>query len=759
MGLSEETKSIIAEAVNAAKEELENYQDIPEHYSVIMKHPGIDAKGYYSEIDMDIAARLKKCDTYAQRKTIYEQAMYHHVRGEIETKAEGLKKQVQEISKQHRVLTRAARLCKDPEAQKVILDRANALKESEAVKDYNLLLTGLECYAGINPKMDGKTVAAFNSIGYVTSGNIHYEGFNGYGIIHERPEQIKIEFRNMDEYLEQFKLSHPGAKKKTQKELDDLSPSYELFEKSVMQYGKDALEDTLNSSFDNMDERLDFIMINGQTLRERIMENDKMEGRKPEEKHTLEELNDISCNILTAALKSGARVEAFMLQGENVGGKRFFEEPVPIVATPPEERVTMTFWERFIAFFGLHKDKEKVEKFNEQQEMDRKMDECKKRVRDKIEKDNASRKIPIIFTEPITKEKKERLKITREIAKENCDNFIRDVRVMERTEGIKENLTYSFFPEEEKERRAVSITGKVDTLERDKPLYICVTMMMKKGIPLEEVLDLTKHKELRMEIGRELKEKFPTMTGEEYDALHLDGLRLLGNAMDEYAKKMSSDIKSFTDIQNKFAELYVGTMCLQVLGMDNFINKEKAIADCGGKENFDTLIHKAEEMSNIYSIKNKQKTILQKYYQVLTDEGVNIGEVMMDNMQKVGILQGLKSPNPTFAPQIESGDILMYTSFVNDHPQVIKLQEKANNLDREFLNDLLNSGGEQHAHMELEIFEERKVNLTSIGSWEANSMPFKVNMVINGEGIAKFDVPEKQISKQEETEIEEEISL
>lgn len=33
----------------------------------------MDAKGYYSEIDMDIAARLRKCDTYLTVMSIEKQ--------------------------------------------------------------------------------------------------------------------------------------------------------------------------------------------------------------------------------------------------------------------------------------------------------------------------------------------------------------------------------------------------------------------------------------------------------------------------------------------------------------------------------------------------------------------------------------------------------------------------------------------------------------------------------------------------------------
>ena len=126
--------------------------------------------------------------------------------------------------------------------KKIILQQADKLKESESVKNYNQLLTGLESYAGVrNFKMDGKTVAALeNVIGYVTSGDIAFSGSSGMGVYHERPEQIDFNFRSMDEYFGQFKESHPEAKGKSEEELKGLYPSYKLFEKSVMQYGRDS---------------------------------------------------------------------------------------------------------------------------------------------------------------------------------------------------------------------------------------------------------------------------------------------------------------------------------------------------------------------------------------------------------------------------------------------------------------------------------------------------------------------------------------
>ena len=754
MDFKRNTDVLREQAENAAQEELKNYSDIPEHYSVIMKYPNMDAKGYFSEIDMDIAARLKKCDIYAQRKTIYEQAMYNHVRQEIETKGADLKKEVQEISKQHRVLTRAARLCEDTEAKKALLDKAESLKESEPVKNYNMLISGLEFYAGIGPaKMERKVVNALDSlIGYITSGNTNLSGQGKYYNYRERPEQVKFEFRNMDEYFEQFKLSHPQAKGKTQEELDALYPSYDLFEKSVLQYGKDALEDTLNSCFDSLDERLDLIMINGETLREMLDEKEENKNRSPQE------LNDLGCNLLTAALKSGARVEAFMLESADKDNRRYYAEPVPMKATEPEERVTMTFWETFLSKFGFYK--EKVQKLKEQQEMDRKIEACRKRVMDKMSKtltpeEKAAGKKQIQFAKPMTKEEKDRLQMGREIAKENCENFVRDARIIEQTQAANDTLNYSFFPEEGINGDEVKIEGKEVRLGREKPLYNCVNLMLRKGIPYEEAIDPTKHKELRVQIGKALKEKVATMTEAEYEKLHVDGFIRMSQCVDDYAKKMSKEITSAKDIGEKFVQLYKGIRIPHVVQMD--VKKtESAIVQCGGEEKLDAYAKKIQETSMIYNLGTRQTHSLDKYYNVLQGKPIKMSKFIYDKMQKVDILQGLQSKNPTFCSKLTEENSFNYQALMQDHPEVVKLQEKANNMDRELLNDLLATDGEKQVHMELEFFEEKLPNLTTIGTWKPKSFEFDLNVVINGEGIAKFDVPQKQVTEHEKTEMENE---
>ena len=127
-------------AIADAELELQDYPVMPEHYSTMLKHPSMDATGYYSELDFEIAARLKRCDTFIQTQGMLDKAMYDHVRGEIETKGKDLKTVITKLSKQHRILTRAARICQDSAAKAELMGMADSLKNSYALQQYHHLI-------------------------------------------------------------------------------------------------------------------------------------------------------------------------------------------------------------------------------------------------------------------------------------------------------------------------------------------------------------------------------------------------------------------------------------------------------------------------------------------------------------------------------------------------------------------------------------------------------------------------------------------
>ena len=236
------------------------------------------------------------------------------------------------------------------------------------------------------------------------------------------------------------------------------------------------------------------------------------------------------------------------------------------------------------------------------------------------------------------------------------------------------------------------------------------------------------------------------MTEDEFDQLHVDSMKLLAKELDNFAGKMGKDIKAPNDISTNFPQLFLGTLSAQVIGMDNFCHKEKAIAYCGGKEQFDAVIKKLGEASSVYGLKDMQSNVLKKYTHVLRGcEGLALDKLMLDKLQKVGILQGLQAKNPSFNPNIDMMDMTMYQGCIMYHPEIKNFEKKVDKMDREFLNDLLATGGEKYANLEIDILEKPSSNLTKIGPFAVGETTFGINVKINGKGIAKFEEPQKEM--------------
>ena len=361
--------------------------------------------------------------------------------------------------------------------------------------------------------------------------------------------------------------------------------------------------------------------------------------------------------------------------------------------------------------------------------------------------EKAAGKKTVEFSAPITKEEKERLQAGEKIAKETTESFIRDARCYEKTYGERERLTYAFFPEEQKKRTTVRIENEKEgiTLVRDMPTYYAVAHMLQEGIPYEEVLDPTKHTERRLAIGKNLREKVPNMTADEFDRMHIDCMRTMAGVVDKFAEKMSGEIKSSKDITEKFPQLNLGTLFVYTIGMDQFKNKAKAIEYCGGQKAFNTLVSKLEETYAPYSMFLSQKKTLNKYYQVLRGgKEFNLEKDIREKVQKAAILQGLRSKQPNLHNQVTTNEFFLVEAIVKDHPEVKTFQEKMRGMDREFLKDWLVTGGENQAHLKLEVLESEVPNKTKIGNYKPGMMPLRVNVIINDKKLTELDGPEKE---------------
>ena len=763
--VSENAKKAIMEA----ELELQNYPEMPEHYSTMLKHPSMDATGYYSELDFEIAARLRRCETSIQTKGMLEKAMYDHVRGEIETKGAELKKEIIKLSKQHRIITRAVRMCDVPETKEELTKMADALKSSKAVKDYNHLITALEYYSGIHAgkkSMPSEAIEALDRcIDYQTDGHIAKPSMDTSELLKTLPSKIKIDLGNMDKFAEQMMQSHPSFREKSEDEKEKSKPKEKLVNSTATAYAVDTCKDTLDALAENLEERMDLLIINGQTLRE------MMEEKTKKKDFSKEEIETLSCVYVNAALRTGGNVEVFAPYLTTDGNKIYRPDSVIIEGTEPREKVTMKFWEILLAMLGFFKDKYKD--YNEQQkkeqEMKQKMDACRERVRNKLaynprtkeeikeaeEKGLTARKVCSSLNKAQKKEQESR----KNIIEKYKDEYINAVRMREKITGHRDAVLYSFYPEEAANRKGVLIHNKLDSnaqIFRDSPLYYAVARMLNEGYSLKEILDPTKLGDVRARIGREFKEDYEKMTKEEISKLHVDSMKTLAKEMPALVKEMSQVIKTKEDLRENYHKYYVGLMCMNVLHMDH-IKNDVSVAYCGGEKEYDALVDQLREADAFYGLKNVYDGRYQNFYKALDGGFLNARDIAEINMKEEIIIAGLNGKEPHLAPKLQDNDLFLMGLTLQEHPEIKECQEKMDKLDEKMLGDLLKNGASKSLDIKVEIYDQPlKVteNFGVIGPGEMLGM----NLVINGQKMLKMEEPLIEKTT-EEPEIEEEKTL
>ena len=748
MAKNEELEESIKLAIKEAELDLQDYPVMPEHYSTMLKHPSMDATGFYSELDFEIAARLRCCETSIKTKGILEKIMYDHVLGEIETKGAELKNEVIKLSRQHRIFTRAARICKDPETKDELTKMADAIKSSKAVKDYNHLITALEYYAGMHngkKHMPSDSIEALaRCIGYQTDGQVVKASMETSESLKTNPAKVKIDLGNMDIFAEQMMRSHPGFREKSEEEKETIKPTERLVKSTATAYAVDACKDTLNALSGNLEERMDLLIINGQTLREMIEEKTKKKDPSKEEIETL------SCIFVNAALRTGGSVEVFTPYLTTDRSKSYRPEPVVIEGTEPKEKVTMKFWEIILAKLGFFKDKYK--EYKEQQEKKETMDACRERVKSKLafnpktkeemkeaeEKGLTERKVCSSLNKAQKKEQESRKKIIEQYKEE----YINVVRMREKITGHKDALLYSFYPEEAERRGGVTINNMLDSnakIFRDRPLYYAVARMLKEGHSLKDVLDTAKLGDVRAKIGREFKEDYEKMTKEDISKLHVDSMKALAKEMPALVKEMSQVIKTKEDLRANYHKYYVGLMCMNVLHMDH-IKNDVSVAYCGGEKEYDALVDQLREADAFYGLKNVYDGLYQNFYKALDGGYLKAGDMAEINMKEEIIIMGLRGKEPHLAPKLQDNNLFIMGLTLHEHPEIKKCQGKIDKLDKKIVGDMLKKGASESLDVKVEIHDQPlKVSkdFGVIGTGEMLGM----NLVVNGKKMLEMEEP------------------
>lgn len=734
-GIDNRTRGIMEAAVKEAEMELKGYPDIPEHYETISRAPNMKMEGIFSEIDLDIERRLKRCDTFVKNKDILDRGLYEHVRKNIiEGTRHTLRNKIESISRRHRVLTRAARICKDETAKQALLKDAEALKNRPEVRDYNLLLDGLEAYAGMGDrKVSLECSKTFDRVlGYkVYGGTAHGASDKA----RKRPAKITVEMDSMDDVLERYKISHPGAKGKTAEELKHYMPTGEMFGKVAPVFAKDACKDVLESYVGSISDSLDVIIIDGKTLREVIEQKDQLG------KLTKEQIEDIACNYVAAALKSESRVETFVPL-ELSTPKVYYSEPVPITVSAPKERITLSLWEQWMSHLGFYK--EKVKLYNEQLQREKRseaaMKACRQRVRAMgvVPKDAPKdKKPPFIFSPDHEEKQADAERRIEKVFGKNQDEFvaayIEDVRRYEIAETNRVHLLHSFFPDEAEGFKLENETTNVK-LQRDLPLVYAAYLMGKDGnYSLEQIMDLKAYPltEERKKIGEQLKKSIATMTQAEFDKMHFECREYYVNQMKPFAERMASKIKDSKTLHKNYTELtLVGNMMCEA-GMESFLTGDKTVRQQYGEKKFDDLNRALDKCTSIKNSFDTHEIVIGQYHKFMSGDTLALEAMVKRKIHEKSILTGLKNKEPGL--YLSTNDVAFIQVTLPFNPEYQNFESSVEKGNEEVIRALFTTGGE--GTMKIDI-DKSEVTLTALDG------ELKTNLILTINGKENVEMKE-----------------
>ena len=347
-------------ALHEAREQLRSAEDLPEDESVCIRFPGVDPRGKFSIIDMKLAQRRETI-----RATLC--ARSPEVRAGVEALLDSsafqeLDAALTRVAREHRMDTRAAKLCHDASAAAALLLHAKSLKAGSEAAMADTALQGIEYLLGIRSGAvpeDVRNVYA-SVLGYALTPERMVAGRSVF-----RPESLPIEYPDLSAQLAQMQSSNPKNMS------GQIPPEAELsaseIETHIRAYSRAVAMRALNVFYDASEsmtsvsekpvDRGDCLMIDGVTAREILRKRNPFgdsEDASAFETRYAREGHLLTAELLTGALMTGKRVEAFL--PDALG--RLPDTPTRVVKSgfAPEKQLSkavLALWDGFWARQGF----------------------------------------------------------------------------------------------------------------------------------------------------------------------------------------------------------------------------------------------------------------------------------------------------------------------------------------------------------------------------------------------------------------------
>lgn len=355
-------------AMRRAEEQFHGWPAMPEDADISLRYPGVDPVGKYSVIDMKIAQRVARIKASLESRSpegrFYADALLEAA--PTHPKMSALEIELAEVSKRHRILTRASKLCLDPEGRRMLHEESRALEVGSAVEQYDKYLQGVEYAAGIETGPVPQEVIDWykTALGH----SLDLRRIKEAETLYRVPREIHVEFQDLDNKLLQSRFANPHNWGKPQAALEKDAFALEEAAGIVPPYARATAERVITPLFQKAEalgggdmplNRGDLIIVDGKTVREKMYEDFMATGQDSKlfNKFYKKNLKQMTSEYVAAGLMAGKRVEAFIPDRDG----RIQAEPVQITKTgyepSPLKKVTLNAWERFFARRGFFKEK------------------------------------------------------------------------------------------------------------------------------------------------------------------------------------------------------------------------------------------------------------------------------------------------------------------------------------------------------------------------------------------------------------------
>ena len=772
----------LREVLEEAKTEYGFEKVMPQTEAVLEQFPGINPMGHYSEIDMGITDRLKRCEYASRMRDPLAWEVYQDVKNKIEKTYEyqDMKAKMLEISQKAYIYDRAIRLTDNPKVVEYLEAKKEELKQDPVMEEYDKYFNILEHLSGVKffdkkQEAEQSEMSAYLKEKYdVTLKDTKYYIVHEQVLKFSNPKSIEIEFENFDNMVMfQRVLDDKNLGKQVEEiEAEPVETSdMKRYVSTIPAYVEASCDRALDAALPDAKDRADMLFIDGRSIRDMMKEEDEFQDKEPTE----EEIKKYSNVYVAFALRNGIHVEAFTK--DKTEGRSINYKPVPITAKGENsyikkkggatemEKITINFLDRFLAKLGFKHFIDKIKAAERAEFAEKKAEELEKRLEASRE---AFRKAH--FNEMKISMKKEEIKNRNQAIKllhKHKDTFFTLHENVTNFGSTIEKIESLFFPEGKKDI-VNKATGIVRSYDREYLRTLAVAQMLKEGYSLEQILDTSSHMEEKVQCAKNLREELENCGEKEFFEKMFDYQKILIDGIEDYAQKHNISFKNPASIW-EYPSQHLMDIVLGIGNMTDFMLGEdykQKVEDYFGKE-FAQEADKISRNCMVIGMLPKNVGKCEQSYCNLAEGKIpkepqsDIFSNAVKEAVTYGVIAKFEKPGQIFSPKVDVIEVEYIHQMVMAHPNTLKFLK--NNSNEKLMEVIAKGDVLKELKVDFKILEEKMMPAKDLESVEFDVNIFmgdkdsRVGVVPTFNGSSKFyemDTPENVKMKKEEMEAE-----